>query len=62
MEDLPNLQETKSNERRNIETPPDMEETMRSLKVELQSCREDNEKIIKYQEEHNELNVPYYRV
>jgi hypothetical protein len=55
MENIPNLHEfevdvigknlqweemeTKSNERRKFETPPVMEETMRSLKVEIQSSR-----------------------
>ena len=34
--------ETKSNGRRNQETPLDIEATTMSLRVELQSCREDN--------------------
>ena len=45
--------ETESNGRRNQETPPDIAATMRSLRVELQSCREDNERMIKAQEEQN---------
>jgi hypothetical protein len=40
MEEASHDQEIESDERRNVETPPDMEETMRSLKVKLQSCRE----------------------
>ena len=36
-----------SNERRVVETPPDLVETMRSLMVELQSCKADNERLIK---------------
>jgi uncharacterized protein YeeX (DUF496 family) len=40
-----------------LRLPLDMAETMRSLKEKLQSCREDNEKIIRDQDEHNELNV-----
>ena len=39
--------ETKSNGRRYQETPSDIVATMRSLKVEMQSCREDNERMIK---------------
>ena len=39
--------ETKSNGRRNQETPPDIAATMRILRVGLQSCREDNERMIK---------------
>ena len=45
--------ETESNGRRNEETPPDIVATMRSLRVELQSCREDNERMIKSQEDQN---------
>jgi hypothetical protein len=37
-------------ERRDIETPPDLEEIVRSLKDELQSYRDDNEKLIRAQE------------
>ena len=46
-----------SNGRRNQETPPDIAATVRSLRVELQSCREDNERMIKAQEEQNQLNA-----
>ena len=35
--------ETESNGRRFEETPPDLVATMRSLRVEMQSYREDNE-------------------
>ena len=45
--------ETESNGRRYQENPPDIAATMRSLRVGLQSCREDNERIIKAQEEQN---------
>jgi hypothetical protein len=34
-------------ERRVVETPPDLAETMRSRMVELQSCKVDNERLIK---------------
>ena len=49
--------ETKSNVRRYQETPPDVLSTMRILRVELQSYREDNEIMIKAREEKNQLNV-----
>ena len=49
--------ETESNGRRNQETPPDIAATMRSLRVELQSCREYNEMMIKAYEEQNKLNA-----
>ena len=45
--------ETNSNGRRYQETPPDIVATMRSLRVEMQSYREDNERMIKAQEEKN---------
>jgi hypothetical protein len=40
-----------SDERRAMETPPDLAETVRSLRVELQSCKADNEILIKEQHE-----------
>jgi hypothetical protein len=36
-----------SDERRVVETPLDIAKTMRSLMVKLQSCKADNEKLIK---------------
>ena len=51
-----NLQ-IESNGRKNQVNPLDIAETMRILRVELQSCKEDNEKSIRYQEEHNQLNA-----
>ena len=45
--------ETQSNGRINQETPPDIVATMRILRVELQSCREDNERMRKAQEDQN---------
>jgi hypothetical protein len=39
-----------SDERRAVETPLDLGETVRSLMVELQSCKADNERLIKEQE------------
>ena len=49
--------EIESNGRRNQETPPAIATTMRSLRVDLQSYREDNANIIKSQEEQNQLNA-----
>ena len=40
-----------------IRDSPNIIATMRSLWVGLQSCREDNERMIKAQEEQNQLNV-----
>jgi hypothetical protein len=37
-------------ERRVVETPSDLAKTLRSLMDELQSCKDDNEKLIKDQE------------
>ena len=45
--------ETKSNGRRYQDTPPDIAATMRSLRVEMQSYRADNEKLDKAQEDQN---------
>ena len=42
--------ETKSNGTRYQETAPDIAATMRILRVEMQSYREDNERMIKAQE------------
>jgi hypothetical protein len=44
-------------ERRAVETPPDLAETVRSLRDELQSCKVDNEKLIKEQEKQIEINA-----
>ena len=49
--------ETKSNGRINQETPLDIASTMRILRVELQCCREDNERMIKYQKQKNHMNT-----
>jgi hypothetical protein len=46
-----------SNERRAVETPPDLGETVRSLMVELQSCKADNERLIKEQEKQTKINA-----
>jgi hypothetical protein len=39
-----------SNKRREAGTPPGLAETMRSLMVELQRCKADNERMMKGQE------------
>ena len=49
--------ETESNGRRFQDTPQDIAATMRILRVELKSCRENNNRIIKAQEEQNQLNA-----
>jgi hypothetical protein len=46
-----------SDERRAIRTPPDLAETVRSLMVELQSCKADNERMMKEQEKQTEINA-----
>jgi hypothetical protein len=46
-----------SDERRAVETPPDLAETVRSLMVKLQSCKVDNERLIKEQEKQTEINA-----
>ena len=45
--------ETKSNGRRFQDTPPNFAATMRSLRVDLESCIEDNERMRKAQEDQN---------
>ena len=39
-----------SDERRAVGTPPDLAKTVRRLMVELQSCKADNERMMKEQE------------
>ena len=46
-----------SDERRAVETPPDLAETVRSLMVKLQSSKADNERMMKEQEKQIEINV-----
>jgi hypothetical protein len=40
-----------------VKTPQDLVETIRSLMVELQSCKDDNERLIKEQENQTEINA-----
>ena len=49
--------ETKSNGRIFQDTPLNFAATMRSLRVDLKSCREDNERILKAQEDQNQINA-----
>jgi hypothetical protein len=44
-------------ERRAMETPPDLVETVRSLRAELQIWKDDNERLIKEKEKQTEINV-----
>jgi hypothetical protein len=46
-----------SDERRAVETPLDLAETVRSLMAELQSCKADNERLIKEQEKQMKINA-----
>jgi hypothetical protein len=46
-----------SDERREIGTPPDLAKTVRSLMVELQRCKADNERMMKGQEKQTEINA-----
>jgi hypothetical protein len=46
-----------SDERRPVGTPPDLAETVRSLMVELQSCKADNERMMKEKEKQTEINA-----
>ena len=41
----------------NQKTSPDLVATIRGLKVELQNCRENNERMVKAQEEQNQLTA-----
>jgi hypothetical protein len=45
-----------SNEIRVVGTPPNLAKTVRSLMVELQSCKADNERMMKEQEKRIEIN------
>ena len=49
--------ETESNGRICQDTPPDFAATMRSLRVDLQSCREDNERILMDKQDQNKINA-----
>jgi hypothetical protein len=49
--------EEESDERRAVETPQDLAEIVRSLMVELQICKADNERLIKEQEKKTEINA-----
>jgi hypothetical protein len=46
-----------SDERRAVETPPDLAETLRSLMVKLQSCKANNKRLIKEQEKQMDINA-----
>jgi hypothetical protein len=57
LEEISHNREEESDERRVVETPPDLIETVRILMVELQSCKADNEMIIKKHEKKIEINA-----
>jgi hypothetical protein len=46
-----------SDEMRAVETPPNLAEIVRSLMVELQSCKAENKTLIKEQEKKTEINA-----
>jgi hypothetical protein len=48
-----------SDERRAVETPPNLAETVRSLRTELHSFKADNERLIKEQEKKIEINAKF---
>jgi hypothetical protein len=52
-----NIEEIESNEHRKRMESLELVETIRSLKMEVQSCRDDNERMLKAQEEKNQLNT-----
>ena len=54
--------ETKSNGRRFQEIPLDFVATMRILRVDMQSYREDNEILVKAQEDKNQLNAAMLQI
>jgi len=53
--------EEESNERRAVETPSDLIETIRILMAQLQRCKDDNERLIKEQEQKTEINAVLIR-
>jgi hypothetical protein len=57
MEETSHNKEEESDERRMVETPPNLAETVRSLMVELQSFKDDNENLIREKEKKTELNA-----
>jgi hypothetical protein len=57
VEDGSHNRDEESDERRVVETPPDLAETVRSLMVKLQSCKDDNERLIKEQEKQTKINA-----
>jgi hypothetical protein len=44
-------------ERRVVETPPYLAKTVKSIMVELRSCKSDNKRLIKEQEKKTEINA-----
>ena len=53
---------TESNGRIFQDTTPDFAATMRILRAEMQSYREDNERLVKDQEEQNQLNASILQI
>ena len=57
MGEVSHNRDEESDERRAIGTPPDLADTVRSLMVELQISKADNERMIKEQEKQIEINA-----
>jgi len=57
MDRTSHLRDDESNERKVVDTPLDLVETMRNLKVGLQICEYENESIMRAQEKHVQINV-----
>jgi hypothetical protein len=55
--DVSNNRDEEFDERRAVETPSDLAETVWSLRSELQSCKADNERLIKEQEKQTKMNA-----
>ena len=49
--------ETEFDGKRNQETPPNIAATIKSLRMELQGCRKENERMTKAVEEKNQLTA-----
>jgi hypothetical protein len=57
MGEISHNKEEDFDERRVVETPPNLDETVRSLMEKLQIFKEDNERITKEQEKQTEINA-----
>jgi hypothetical protein len=58
LREISHNREEESDERKVVETPPYLDETIRILMDELQSCKANNERIIKEQEKLMQMRHP----